>query len=87
MVRILQADQYQILSKIRKLTLNRKYKNLMEWDLSLSLDREGGRWNYDIQIKPQDEDDQGALDAAWEKVKSKGFDLKKLLTYEDPFGG
>ena len=23
----------------------------------------------------------------WEKVKSKGFDLKKLLTYEDPFGG
>jgi len=27
------------------------------------------------------------LEAAWEKVKSKGFDLKKLLTYEDPFGG
>jgi len=27
------------------------------------------------------------LESAWEKVKSKGFDLKKLLTYEDPFGG
>ena len=59
----------------------------MEWDLSLSLDREGGRWIYDIQIEPQDEDDQDALDAAWEKTKSKGFDLKQLLTYEDPFGG
>ena len=47
---------------------NRKYKNLMEWDLSLSLDREGGRWNYDIQIEPQDEDDQPELEAAWEKV-------------------
>jgi|TARA_Y100000813_G_scaffold65725_1_gene46296 hypothetical protein len=87
MVRILEADQYQILSKIRKLSLNRKYKNLMAWDLSLSLDREGGRWNYDVQIEPQDEDDQPELEAAWEKVKSKGFDLKKLLTYEDPFGG
>ena len=32
MVRILEADQYQILSKIRKLSLNRKYKNLMAWD-------------------------------------------------------
>ena len=75
------------LSKIRKLSLNRKYKNLMAWDLSLSLDREGGRWNYDVQIEPQDEDDQPELESAWEKVKSKGFDLKKLLTYEDPFGG
>ena len=86
-VRILEADQYQILSKIRKLSLNRKYKNLMAWDLSLSLDREGGRWNYDIQIEPQDEDDQPELEAAWEKTKSKGFDLTKLLSYEDPFGG
>ena len=58
----------------------------MAWDLSLSLDREGGRWNYDVQIEPQDEDDQPELEAAWEKVKSKGFDLKKLLLMKTHLG-
>ena len=67
----LEADQYQILSKIRKLSLNRKYKNLMAWDLSLSLDREGGRWNYDVQIEPQDEDDQPELESMGRKLSQK----------------
>ena len=87
MVRILEADQYQILKDIRKHSLNRKYPDLSEWDFSLSLDRDGGRWNYQVQIEPQAEEDQPEVEAAWKKVKSKGFDLKKLLTYEDPFGG
>ena len=87
MVRILEADQYQILKDIRKHSLNRKYPDLSEWDFCLSLDRDGGRWNYQVQIEPQAEEDQPEVEAAWKKVKSKGFDLKKLLTYEDPFGG
>jgi hypothetical protein len=87
MVRILEANQYQILKDIRKHSLNRKYPNLSEWDFSLSLDRDGGRWNYQVQIEPQAEEDQSEVEAAWEKTKSKGFDLTKLLSYEDPFGG
>ena len=43
----------------------------MAWDLSLSLDREGGRWNYDVQIEPQDEDDQPELESAVEKLSQK----------------
>ena len=87
LVRILEADQYQILKDIRKHSLNRKYPDLSEWDFSLSLDRDGGRWNYQVQIEPQAEEDQPEVEAAWEKTKSKGFDLTKLLSYEDPFGG
>ena len=84
-VRVFSCDQFTIQKAIKRIALNRKYKNLLDWDLCLSKINTDGRISYDLQVEPRDEDTQNELDDAWDEVQKKGFDIKALLTNGDPF--
>ena len=84
-VRIFSTDLYTILTQIRRIALNRKYKNLLNWDLSLAKTKIDGRTSYDVQVEPRDEDTQNELDDAWDEVQKKGFDINLMLTNGDPW--
>ena len=84
-VRVFSCDQFTIQKAIKRIALNRKYKNLLDWDLCLSKVNTDGRISYDLQVEPRDDETESELEAAWKEVEKKGFDIKALLTNGDPF--
>jgi len=84
-VRVFSCDQFTIQRSIKRIASNRKYKNLLDWDLSLSKTITDGRVSYDIQVEPRDEDTQDALEKAWKSAKKAGFDINALMDNKDPF--
>ena len=85
MVRIFSCDQYTIQRSIKRIAANRKYKNLLDWDLCLSKTITDGRTSYDLQVEPRDEDTQQDLEEAWDEVVRKGFDMTVWIDNGDPF--
>ena len=84
-VRVFSCDQFTIQKAIKRIALNRIYKNLLDWDLCLTKTITDGRTSYDLQVEPRDEDTESELEAAWAEVEKKGFDIKVLVTNGDPF--
>ena len=86
-VQVLEATHITVIKSFLKYGLNRKYaRNLLSWDFELSR-VVSDRVRYDLMIVPRDEEEHSEeeMDAAWNAVTKKGFDLKMLITGGDPF--
>tara|TARA_R100001082_G_scaffold110654_1_gene91219 strand:- start:140 stop:751 length:612 start_codon:yes stop_codon:yes gene_type:complete len=84
-VRVFSCDQFTIQKAIKRIASNRKYKNLLNWDLCLTKINTDGRISYDLQVEPRDDEAEEAMESAWADVQKKGFDIKALLVNGDPF--
>ena len=87
LVQVLEVSHVSLGRQFIKYGLNRKYsKNLLGWDFELSK-IQADMTRYELLIVPRDDEehDDEKMDAAWEKVQEKGFDLQQLLVAKDPF--
>ena len=86
-VQVLEVSHKSVINQFLKYGLNKKYaRNILSWDFEITK-IVSDRTRYELMIVPRDEDDhdEEAMDAAWNAVTKKGFDLKKLITGGDPF--
>lgn len=82
-VQVLEVPQISLRNQFAKYGLNKKYKNILDWDFELTKYK-AERTRYDLMIVPRDTDehDEDAMEAAWKQVQKAGFDLQELLRNE-----
>lgn len=82
-VQVLEVPQVSLRNQFAKFGLNKKYKNILDWDFELTKIKTD-RTRYDLMIVPRDTDehDEDAMAAAWKQVQKAGFDLQELLRNE-----
>ena len=82
-VRALKIHQFTIQQQIQSVSLNRKYRNLLDWNIELGK-MVGAKTSYNLQVVPRDESTQEELETAWDKAQDNGWDLNRLLENGDP---
>jgi len=84
-VQIMSISQKSILRELDAISQEEDYANLTEWDFTLSKKGSGLTTEYTLRPAPRRKGADGTISAAWEEVKSAGFNLDRLLTNGNPF--
>jgi hypothetical protein len=84
-VQVLSISQKSILRELDAISQEEDYANLTEWDMTLSKKGSGLSTEYKLRPAPRKKGADATIAAAWEEVKSAGFDLQRLLTGANPF--
>jgi hypothetical protein len=84
-VQVLSISQKSILRELDAISQEEDYANLTEWDFMLSKKGTGLSTEYKLRPAPRKKGADATIAAAWEEVKSAGFDLQRLLTGANPF--
>ena len=84
-VQVMSLTQKSILRELDAISQEDDYSDLMAWDFTLS--KKGTLLNteYKLRPAPRKKGSQDTIDTAWEKSKSNGFSLERLLTGGNPF--
>jgi hypothetical protein len=84
-VQVMSLTQKSILRELDAISQEEDYSDLMAWDFTLS--KKGTLLNteYKLRPAPRKKGSQDTIDTAWEKSKSNGFSLERLLTGGNPF--
>ena len=85
-VQVLEVSHISLARQFAKYGLNKKYsRNLLSWDFELSK-VVADMTRYELLIVPRDDDnDEAAMEKAWEEAEKAGFDLSRIVGGGDPF--
>jgi hypothetical protein len=84
-VQVLSVTQKSILRELDAISQEEDYSDLTAWDFTLSKKGSGLTTEYKLRPAPRKKGADGTIAAAWEEVKSAGFDLQRLMTGGNPF--
>ncbi|MEY4201001.1 MAG: Flavobacterium phage vB FspM lotta8 [Verrucomicrobiota bacterium] len=84
-VQVMTITQKSILRELDAISQEEDYSNLTEWDFTLSKKGSGLTTEYKLRPAPRKKGSDATISAAWEEVKSAGFDLERLLQGTNPF--
>ena len=84
-VKVLEITQTTIQVAIKNLASNKKWGHPSGYDLVVTATGEGMDREYTTIPEPKSEIDM-LVQAQWDEVKARGFDINRLLSSGDPFG-
>lgn len=84
-VQVMSISQKSIIRELDAISQEPDYEQLTDFDFTLSKKGSGLTTEYKLRPAPRKKGADATIAAAWEEVKSAGFDLERLLVGGNPF--